>query len=73
LTATISRPVRVVLSDRLDAARFARARQHSLARASVVVVDDPQMVQLESADIAETIAAGLLDPARIQALSDWPA
>lgn len=42
----------------------------SLARASVVVVDDPQMVQLELADIAETIAAGLLDPARIQALSD---
>ena len=27
------------------------------------------MVQLESADIAETIAAGLLDPARIVALS----
>lgn len=41
----------------------------SLARASVVVADDPQMVQLESADIAEAIAAGLLDPARIQALS----
>lgn len=41
----------------------------SLERASVVVADDPQMVQLESADIAETIAAGLLDAARIQALS----
>jgi ornithine cyclodeaminase/alanine dehydrogenase len=41
----------------------------SLARASIVVADDPQMIQLESADIAETIAAGLLDPGRIVALS----
>lgn len=43
----------------------------SLARASIVVADDPQMVQLESADIAETIAAKLLDPARIVALSAY--
>lgn len=42
----------------------------ALSRASVVVADDPQMVKLESADIAETIAAGVLDPERIQALSD---
>ena len=41
----------------------------SLARASVVVADDPRMVQLESADIAESVAAGVLDPARIVALS----
>jgi len=41
----------------------------SLARASVVVADDPQMVELESADIAETLASGILDPARIVALS----
>jgi ornithine cyclodeaminase/alanine dehydrogenase len=63
-------PGAVVLSigsTRLDLRELDNA---SLARASVVVADDPQMVQLESADIAETIAAGLLDPARIQALSN---
>ena len=43
----------------------------SLRRASVVVADDPQMVKLESADIAESINAGLLDPARIVALSAY--
>jgi alanine dehydrogenase len=43
----------------------------SLRRASIVVADDPQMVKLESADIAETITAGLLDPARIVALSAY--
>jgi ornithine cyclodeaminase/alanine dehydrogenase len=41
----------------------------SLARARIVVADDPHSVQEESADIAETIAAGILDPARIVALS----
>jgi len=45
--------------------------QPSVARASVVVADDPQMVLLESADIAESIAAGVLDPARIVALSAY--
>jgi len=62
-------PGAVVLSigsTRLDLRELDNA---SLARASVVVVDDPEMVKLESADIAETIAAGLLDPERIQALS----
>jgi alanine dehydrogenase len=44
---------------------------HSVSRATVVVADDPRMVQLESADIAETIAAGILDPARIVALSSY--
>jgi ornithine cyclodeaminase/alanine dehydrogenase len=43
----------------------------SLRRASIVVADDPQMVKLESGDIAETITAGLLDPARIVALSAY--
>jgi len=41
----------------------------SLRRASLVVADDPHMVRLESADIAETIASGILDPAHIMALS----
>jgi alanine dehydrogenase len=43
----------------------------SLRRASIVVADDPHMVKLESADIAESIAAGLLDPARMVALSAY--
>jgi ornithine cyclodeaminase/alanine dehydrogenase len=42
---------------------------HSLARASIVVADDPQNVLHESADIAQTIAAGILDPKRMIALS----
>lgn len=45
--------------------------QPSVGRASTLVADDPQMVQLESADIAESIAAGVLDPARIVALSAY--
>jgi alanine dehydrogenase len=43
----------------------------SLRRAAIVVADDPQMVKLESGDIAETIASGSLDPARIVALSAY--
>jgi alanine dehydrogenase len=45
--------------------------QPSVGRASTLVADDPQMVQLESADIAESIAAGVLDTARIVALSAY--
>jgi ornithine cyclodeaminase/alanine dehydrogenase len=45
--------------------------QPALRRASVVVADDPQMVRLESADIAESIASGALDPERIVALSAY--
>ena len=41
----------------------------SPARASMVVADDPRMIRLESADIAEGISAGILDPGRIVALS----
>ena len=43
--------------------------QPAVARASLIVADDPQMIQLESADIAESIAAGILDPGQIVALS----
>jgi len=43
--------------------------QPSVARARLIVADDPQMIQLESADIAESIAAGLLRPGQIVALS----
>ena len=41
----------------------------ALRRATFVVADEPQMIQLESADIVEAIAAGVLDPASIAALS----
>ncbi len=53
-------------STRLDLRELDHA---SVGRATIVVADDPQMVKLESADIAETIAAGVLDPARIVALA----
>lgn len=43
--------------------------QPSVKRATLIVADDPQMIQLESADIAESIAAGVLDPGQIVALS----
>lgn len=43
--------------------------QPSVARAAAIVADDPQMIQLESADIAESIAAGILHPGQIVALS----
>jgi ornithine cyclodeaminase/alanine dehydrogenase len=55
-------------STRLD---FRELDNRSLGRATIVVADDPQMVQLESADIAETIAAKVLDPARIVALATY--
>jgi alanine dehydrogenase len=43
--------------------------QPAVGRASMIVADDPQMIQLESADIAESITAGILDPRQIVALS----
>jgi alanine dehydrogenase len=55
-------------STRLDFRELDRA---SLGRASIVVADDPQMIRLESADIAESIAAGVLDPDLIVALSAY--
>lgn len=64
-------PGTVVLSigsTRLD---FRELDQPSLGRATIVVADDPQMIQLESADIAESIAAGVFDPRLIVALSAY--